>query len=163
MEDKMDGLSLLLCPKCRKRCRIRSAEREGEGEDEHGNLVGTHCIEAWAECPDHGWISPKMELDSWSEEVPQSEPCTERHRLAAEEGVVCLMTRTTGKNDPENTPTRASTRVLWAVRGLGYGVADVIRTDRYGREEWCIRVWGDFMDCATAKREALKVLAQGNT
>jgi len=57
---------------------------------------------------------------------------------------------------------RASTRVRWTWRCLGYGVADVIRMDRLGNEQWCIRVWGNFVDNVTAKREALAAFARGD-
>ncbi len=37
---------------------------------------------------------------------------------------------------------RASTRVQWVHRLLSLLTADVVRRDRFGRVEWCVRICG---------------------
>lgn len=81
----------ILCPTCKRRCTIQVNEREGEGEDEDLNLVGTHCLEAWAECPIHGWVSPRGDIRSWGPERPMDEPLEPDDRRQAVEGLRELM------------------------------------------------------------------------
>ena len=78
----------ILCPTCNRRCRIHVDERQGEGEDEDLNLVGTHCFEAWAECPVHGWVSPRACIESWGPERPMDEPLEADDRRQAVNGLL---------------------------------------------------------------------------
>ena len=79
------------CPVCGLKCRIIASTREGEGEDEDGNLIGTHCLEAWAKCPSHGWVSPKADVRSWSPERPMDEGLTEADRATVIRGLREIM------------------------------------------------------------------------
>lgn len=81
----------IVCQTCHRRCAIHVSERQGEGEDENLNLIGTHCFEAWAECPTHGWVSPRGDIRSWGPEVPMNEPLTDSHRREAMRGLRKIM------------------------------------------------------------------------
>ena len=79
------------CHHCSSRLRLHVPERQGEGEDADGNFVSTHCYEAWAECPVHGWVSPRLDARTWSREKPIDEPLTREDRRQAIAGLLEMM------------------------------------------------------------------------
>ena len=86
----VDGF-VIHCPKCGTKVQIRVSEREGEGENDDGDLVATNCVEAWAECPRHGWVSPRMDIRAWGPERFIDEPIRDYDREMAISGLREIM------------------------------------------------------------------------
>ena len=91
----MENVAMTLppCYRCKSRLRLHVSERQGEGEDDDRNLIATHCYEAWAECPTHGWVSPRLDVRTWSREKPLCEPLNSRDHRQAVAGLLKVMTR----------------------------------------------------------------------
>ncbi len=77
------------CPKCNHIVAVHYAEREYEANNAvTEDLETCSAIEAWINCPHHGWLTERSNDQMWSDEVFGDDDITNEHIDQAVDGTI---------------------------------------------------------------------------